>query len=261
VRSSIERLCAVSIALCLLTACPNTRKATAPAAVPMSIDLDDGALHVDRVASASTPISRQQAATDFVETYTKTSGPVVPIFGLVTTRVTPYRGQQHPPRNLKRALSWVYVGHQGDVVEHNCGPGYIPQSPAPGASKAWVVIIDAMTGKGYVYEGRGTQECAPLFQPELFGTARSLSVPWTFSGHELRVRVPPCGQYASAHFRARTVATAFVPIGPCRKKATVFVLDTGRARPQQHAALGVDCYGVSDPAFPRPSDCLPGNAS
>lgn len=249
------------IGLCVLTACPHARKSTTLPTAPTTIDLDGGALHVDRVASVSTPISRQQAATDFVETYTKASGPVVPILGLVTTRVTPYKGQLHPPRNLKRVLSWVYVGHPGQILDRHCAPGYIPQSPAPGASNAWVVIIDAMTGKGYVYEGRGTQECAPLFQPELFAISRSLSVPWTFSGHELRIRVPPCGQYGSAHFRARTIAIAFVPIGPCRKKATVFVLDTGRARPQQHAALGVDCYSVSDPAFPRPSECRPSDAS
>lgn len=276
----IKWVCLAAAGLVVLTACPQTRKAdqtgpssaASPGANPSSsgssIELDGGALRVDRVSSRPTTISRKQAADDFVKVRTLAKGPVVPILGRVTTSIGADDLRFRRLKNLKGLLAWVYIAYLG-APPASCPGFYAPQPLSSAtASHAWVVIVDAKTGRGYSYKGVGAGFCGVNIVPDLSVAGKEISVPWSFSNHRFRVQIPPCGVYESAHFqtykagayRPLTLATAYVLIKPCREAPTVYVLTvTGKARPAMHAPLGYDCFPVSDPAFPRPADCLGGN--
>jgi len=235
-----------------LAGCPNHGPLTV-------IDLDQGALHIVGVSGIAPKITRTQAAEDFDRFADQfATGPVVPVLGRVTTKMT-FHGTQTEP-SLKGTIAWVYITHPDYSRYTGHCPGFVAPPATPShASNAIVFIVDATTGGAYEYKGPGRQQCGfSQIDPELKAAAMRVSVPWTYRKHVFRVKLPPCGSIGQ--FGAGYVY-AIVHYGPCNKKGTVFVrtqvlLHMGT----QIAPVGVVCGPAFDPIIPRPASCLNGIA-
>jgi len=167
--------------------------------------------------------------------------------------------------HLDLASAWVYVAEQRPGIGA-CSGGPIgrwpPSTPPASASRSWAVIVDATTGRGYVYQGAGAGICSPSSVPILRPAAYGVSVKLVLRQLTPRtlqqtVYLPPCGTYSSGSYGPHYyLAVAAVPVGPCVGKPSVRTTTTeGHVGYHPYGGLGLICQGVYDATFGKPSDC------
>ena len=247
------------VALLALTASPRSDA--------NAIDLDSGGLYLVPVSGFMPTVSRAEAARYFdYSNAILAQGPVTPVLGKVTTRTSRGIYSYRQAADLHDALAWVYIVYPEDAPSPSCYHRRNMPMPSPRLpehpSKAVAFIVDAETGRAYLYGGSGFgSACHFVFLPSLSRAGMWVSVPWTYREGIWRVWRLPCTDPTTSSYgygpMARVQLRVF--IGRCSERAQWrnHVEDAEPPDPPSDPApVGVYCGATYDPAIPKPSDCL-----
>jgi hypothetical protein len=242
------------------------------------ISLDGGALVIDPLLEPGPPVGRAVAARELAAAQVG-AGPQTVVAAHVRVDVPAPSAVSVAYGSLQRLdlpRAWVYVLHNVPASDLSCrmapsgqhfGPSVSPSPVPTDASGDYAVIVDATTGRGYVYSGAGTGPCRPASAPSLSSLDLLLSVPYrvkqfTPRSAQIVLTVPPCGRQASfsPSFQSAAhqgTATAWVPTGACTGGSYVVVQNiSGRYTSGSHAPIGLVCGEAYDADLGRPADCV-----